>query len=85
MAENGRMKYLLAVAKAFNIVMAISRGEIECTVTTAMAVDDSTRRAIEESLQGFVKGLVQSLYKLIIESLFNSSICLSFELISIIN
>jgi len=56
MAENGRIKYLPSVAKAFNRVMAISRGEMECTVTTAQAVDDSTRRSIEESLNGFVKG-----------------------------
>ncbi len=61
MAENGRMKYLLSVAKSFNRVMAISRGEIECTVTTAQAVDDNTRKSIEESLNGFVKGLVQSI------------------------
>ena len=37
--------------------MSISRGEVECTVTTAKAVDDATKKEIEQSLNGFVKGL----------------------------
>jgi len=61
LSENGRIKMLPAVAKIFNRVMAISRGELECTVTTAKPIDDSTRKEIEQSLNGFVKGQKLSL------------------------
>ncbi|XP_054159741.1 ATP synthase subunit O, mitochondrial-like [Oppia nitens] len=56
MAENGRIKHLPSVARGFNRVMAISRGELECTVTTAKPIDDATRQEIVQSLNGFVKG-----------------------------
>ena len=56
MAENGRLKYLPSVARSFNKVIAASRGEIECTVTTAKPLDEQMRRELEESLKGFAKG-----------------------------
>ncbi|CAG2164722.1 unnamed protein product [Oppiella nova] len=56
LSENGRIKLFPTVAKGFNRVMSISRGELECTVTTAKPIDDNTRKEIEQSLNGFVKG-----------------------------
>lgn len=56
MSENGRLKLLPQVVNTFSRIMRNSRGEIDCTVTTAKPLDDANRKELESTLNNFAKG-----------------------------
>merc|ERR1711864_26072 len=55
LVENGRISYLGAVAESYGTVMAASRGEVACTVTTAKPLDAEMAAEVEGALGGFLK------------------------------
>merc|ERR1711915_218298 len=55
MAENNRFTVIPAVASTFSTIMAAHRGEVECVVTTAKALDAATAKDVEGALGGFLK------------------------------
>lgn len=56
MAENGRMKYFPSAARAYNRSMAQTRGELNVTVTSSMALDAEMKKELDTILQSFAKG-----------------------------
>jgi len=61
MAENNRFTDIPAVASTFATIMAAHRGEVECVVTTAKALDAATTKEVEAALAGFLKAGQKSL------------------------
>jgi len=55
LAENNRIGYITAVASSYSTVMAATRGEVACTVTTAKALDEAMAKEVEATLGGFLK------------------------------
>lgn len=56
MTESRRLKYLNGVAKNYVRMMQLTRGEVQCTVTTAKPItEDALKKEIEGSLKGFTK------------------------------
>ena len=55
MAENGRLPRLSAVLKSFQTLMSAHRGEVQCTVTTAKALDAKTMDELKAALNGFLQ------------------------------
>jgi len=55
MAENGRLKKLDNVVKSFSTIMSAHRGEVECEVVTAKALDGPLQQELEGALKAFVK------------------------------
>jgi len=55
LAENGRLNKLNGIANAFSTIMSAHRGEIECEVTTAKALDGPLQQELEAALKSFVK------------------------------
>jgi len=54
-AEENRLKRSPGIIKAFNSLMRARRGEVDCTVTTAKALDDASAEELKAALQKFVK------------------------------
>lgn len=54
LAENGRLDKLNQVINAFKTIMAANRGEVQCEVTTAKALDADTKSKLEATLKLFV-------------------------------
>lgn len=55
LAENGRLSKLEGIATAYSTIMAAHRGEIQCNVTTAKALDGPLQQELEAALKSFVK------------------------------
>ncbi|RWS31347.1 hypothetical protein B4U80_07045 [Leptotrombidium deliense] len=56
LAENGKLKYLPNIARAYAKVMAASRGEVNCVVISAKPItDENQRKELESALKGFTK------------------------------
>jgi len=55
LAENGRLNKLNGIANAFSTIMSAHRGEIECEVVTAKALDPALQKELEAALKSFVK------------------------------
>jgi len=55
LAENGRLNKLNGIANAFGTIMSAHRGEIECEVVTAKALDAPLQQELEAALKTFVK------------------------------
>lgn len=56
LSENGRMKLFSSVARSFNKTMAVSRGELNITVTSSSPLDATTQDELNSILQSFAKG-----------------------------
>jgi len=54
-AEENRLKRSKGIIAAFNKIMQARRGEVECTVTTAKPLDDTSAAQLNTTLQKFVK------------------------------
>jgi len=61
MAENNRFTAIPAVVSTFSTIMAAHRGEVECVVTTAKALDAATAKEVEAALAGHLKAGQKSL------------------------
>jgi len=55
LAENGRLNKLNGIANSFSTIMSAHRGEIECEVVTAKALDAPLQKELEVALKSFVK------------------------------
>jgi len=56
MAENNRLPETTGVIDAFETLMASSRNEVHCTITTAKPLDKKSLASVEKSLKGFATG-----------------------------
>merc|ERR1711973_11819 len=54
-AEENRLKRSNGIISAFSKLMRAKRGEVECTVTTAKPLEDSSASQLNTALQKFVK------------------------------
>jgi len=54
MAENNRLAMINAVVESFDSIMAAERGEVQCEVTTAKALDAAGLKEVTATLQAFV-------------------------------
>lgn len=54
LAENGRLEKLNTIINTFKLLMAASRGEVVCEVTTAKPLDADMRSKLEAALKGFL-------------------------------
>jgi F-type H+-transporting ATPase subunit O len=54
LAENNRIGYISAVASSYSTVMAATRGEVACTITTAKPLDAEMAKEVEGALGGFL-------------------------------
>jgi len=62
LADNGRLNRLNSVIGSFEKIMSAHRGEVQCVVTTAKALDQPTLTDLKTALQGFLaKGEVLQL------------------------
>jgi len=55
LAENGRLNKLGGIAGAYSTIMSAHRGEVECEVVTAKALDAALQQELEAALKTFVK------------------------------
>ncbi|XP_072472971.1 ATP synthase subunit O, mitochondrial [Notamacropus eugenii] len=55
LAENGRLNNTPGVISAFSTMMSVHRGEVQCSVTTASALDDATLSELKTVLNSFLK------------------------------
>lgn len=55
LADNGRLNKLNSVVGAFDKLMSAHRGEVQCVVTTAKALDQAALSELKSALQGFLK------------------------------
>jgi len=55
LAENGRLNRLNSVVGAFEKIMSAHRGEVQCTVTTAKALDPAMLTDLKTALQSFLQ------------------------------
>jgi len=55
LAENGRLNKLEGIAGAFATIMSAHRGEVQCHVTTAKALDGPLKQELEAAWKAFVK------------------------------
>jgi len=55
LADNGRLNRLNSVLGAFDKIMSAHRGEVQCVVTTAKALDQAQLGELKTALQGFTK------------------------------
>lgn len=55
MAENGRLPNLNAILRSFQTLMSAHRGEVQCTVTTAKALDAKSMDELKGALNGFLQ------------------------------
>ncbi|CAG0886488.1 unnamed protein product [Cyprideis torosa] len=53
--ENGRANKINSMLESFFRLMSAHRGELECEIVTAKALDDATRKELEKVLQSFAK------------------------------
>ncbi|XP_074156827.1 ATP synthase peripheral stalk subunit OSCP, mitochondrial [Sminthopsis crassicaudata] len=59
LAENGRLNNTEGVISAFSTMMSVHRGEVQCVVTTASALDSATLSELKAVLNSFLnKGQV---------------------------
>ncbi|XP_001513754.5 ATP synthase subunit O, mitochondrial [Ornithorhynchus anatinus] len=62
LAENGRLNNTPGVISAFATMMSVHRGEVQCSVTTASALDSATLTELKTVLNSFLtKGQVLKL------------------------
>ncbi|XP_036602733.1 ATP synthase subunit O, mitochondrial [Trichosurus vulpecula] len=55
LAENGRLNNTPGVISAFSTMMSVHRGEVQCSVTTASALDDATLSELKTVLNSFLR------------------------------
>jgi len=55
LAENNRLQNTREILNAFESLMSSHRSEVQCTVTSAEALDEKTLKSLSEALQGFAK------------------------------
>jgi len=54
-ADHGRYDKFDAILKSFAAVMSAHRGEVQCEVTTAKALDDASLKEVTAAIQSFLK------------------------------
>merc|ERR1712048_228070 len=55
LAEGNRLKRVDGVINSFNKIMRARRGEVDCTITTAKALDAATLKTLTGTLNKFIK------------------------------
>ncbi|XP_031840013.1 ATP synthase subunit O, mitochondrial [Nomia melanderi] len=55
LAENGRLGKINTIINTFKLLMAATRGEVVCEVTTAKPLDADTKAKLEAALKGFLQ------------------------------
>nr|XP_020842128.1 ATP synthase subunit O, mitochondrial-like [Phascolarctos cinereus] len=55
LAENGHLNNTPGVISAFSTMMSVHRGKVQCSVTTASALDDATPSELKTVLNSFLR------------------------------